>query len=212
MSATLIPFSSSLHSYFWDFCPLDLSYISFRDLILPINMQALACSPAALHSTLTMDERWQKVPNAVEVESILFANSNLKPEIVLTLFQPHCKFFASRPPLTPPSFCRMASRVWHFLVPLALTYMPELKTPASKPFIFIYSKFLYIGSNEYKADFTAIQNVGAKSIFLACHFVPVILLYILWWLALLFCLSHCLLFQSPPKLTTLFSLASGRLQ
>jgi len=73
----------------------------------------------------------------------------------------------------------MASRVWHFLVPLALTYMPELKTPASKPFIFIYSKFLYIGSNEYKADFTAIQNVGAKSIFLACHFVPVILLYIL---------------------------------
>lgn len=81
--------------------------------------------------------------------------------------------------------------------------MSELKTPASKPFIFIYSKFLYIGSNEYKADFTAIQNVGAKSIFLACHFVPVILLYILWWLALLFCFDYCLLFQSPSKPTTL---------
>ena len=62
---------------------------------------------------------------------------------------------------------------------LPLTYTSELKTPASKPFIFIYSKFLYSGSNEYKADFTAIQNVGAKSVFLACHFVPVTLLCIL---------------------------------
>lgn len=37
-----------------------------------INMQTSACSPVALHSTLTMDERWQRVLNTVEVESILF--------------------------------------------------------------------------------------------------------------------------------------------
>lgn len=123
--------------------------------------------------------------------------------MVLRFLQPHCKIL----PL---------GHLWLLLLPsqsvsefgtslsfLPLTYTSELKTPASNPFIFIYSKFLYIGSNEYKADFTPIQNVGTKHIFLACHFFPVTLLYILWWHALLFCLSHCLLFQSLSKPTTL---------
>lgn len=143
------------------------------------------------------------MPISVEVDSILFViqvwnlgwssdSSNLTVRFCLQATSDSCFFLL-----------HSVSEFGTSLSFLPLTYTSELKTPASNPFIFIYSKFLYIGSNEYKADFTPIQNVGTKHIFLACHFFPVTLLYILWWHALLFCLSHCLLFQSLSKPTTL---------
>lgn len=143
------------------------------------------------------------MPNAIKVGSILFVTPVWNLGWSLDSSSLTVRFCLAATSDSRFFFLHNVSEFGASLSFLPLTYTAQLKTPASKPFIFIYSKFLYISSNEYKADFTAIQNVGAKSIFLACHFVPVTLLYILWWLALLFCLNHCLLFQSPSKPTTL---------
>lgn len=210
MPVTLIPSSSSFTAKMYlIFCTqLPLGFL-YAKSFLRFTHRLTWFRPDSLqpHRKLSLPlkylRRWQRMPNAVKVGSILFVtpvwnlgwslvSSSLAVRFCLAATSDSCFFLLHN-----------VSEFGASLSFLPLTYTAQLKTPASKPFIFIYSKFLYISSNEYKADFTAIQNVGAKSIFLACHFVPVTLLYILWWHALLFCQNHCLLFQSPSKPTTL---------